>query len=87
MGTSDANWHDQTPAAAENSGMDLTLEQQFDIVRMNNIIDATSDIAELRKIAKSLLEAWQTQRAATNWAISQQTGWVPNGLRNSPIDQ
>lgn len=86
MATAEPNWHDQTPVAAENSGMALTLEQRFDIVRMNNIIDGTSDIAELRKMAKSLLEAWQTQRAATNWAISQQTGWAPNGLRNSPID-
>jgi hypothetical protein len=31
------------------------------------------DPAELQELAKQLLQAWHMQKAATNWAISQQS--------------
>jgi hypothetical protein len=54
--------------------MELTLGQKFEIERFNRAIDTTADLAQLRDIAKQLLQAWHTQKAATNWAIRQQIG-------------
>jgi hypothetical protein len=51
--------------------IELTLNQQFEIERFNRVIDTTADLAQLRDIAKQLLQAWHTQKAATNWAIRQ----------------
>lgn len=89
MATAEPNWQDQISAmkAEATSGMDLTIEQRFDIQRMGMAIDATNDVTQLREIAKQLLETWQTQRAATRWAIAQQTGWSTNGLQDHPVDQ
>jgi len=50
----------------------LTMGQQFEIERFSRAIDATADAAQLRSIAKQLLQAWHTQKAATTWVISQQ---------------
>ena len=36
---------------------------------MNRAIDATADREQLQKIAKQLLHAWQSQRAATDWVM------------------
>ena len=55
----------------------LTVGQQFEIERFSRAIDATADAGELRSIAKQLLQAWHTQKAATNWVISQQIGSRP----------
>jgi len=52
----------------------LSVGQQFEIERFCRAIDATADTGELRSIAKQLLQAWHTQKAATNWVISQQMG-------------
>jgi hypothetical protein len=52
--------------------IELTIGQQFEIERFNRVIDATADPAQLRAVAKQLLQAWHTQKAATNWVISQQ---------------
>jgi hypothetical protein len=52
----------------------LSVGQQFEIERFSRAIDATADTGELRSIAKQLLQAWHTQKAATNWVISQQMG-------------
>ena len=45
-----------------------------EIERFNRAIDATADPEQLRNLAKQLLQAWHTQKAATNWVISQQGG-------------
>lgn len=87
MATTDPSRPNDVSAMTASEGMSLTTEQQFDLVRMGRIIDGTSDVVQLRQIAKELLEAWQTQRAATNWAISQQTGWKANGLQNYPLNR
>ena len=50
----------------------LSVSQQFEIERFSRAIDATQDTGELRSIAKQLLQAWHTQKAATNWVIAQQ---------------
>lgn len=52
--------------------IELTTGQQFEIERFSRAIDATADPAQLRELAKQLLQAWHTQKAATNWVMRQQ---------------
>ena len=52
--------------------VDLSIGQQFEIERFNRAIDATADPEQLRHLAKQLLQAWQTQKAATQWVMTQQ---------------
>jgi hypothetical protein len=54
--------------------MELSIGQQFEIERFSRAIDATADPEALKAIAKQLLQAWHTQKAATNWVIGQQLG-------------
>ncbi|MFM8276105.1 MAG: hypothetical protein ACKN89_03760 [Cyanobium sp.] len=56
------------------SAIELTIGQQFEIERLNRVIDETADPEQLRQLAKQLLQAWHTQKAATNWMISQHAG-------------
>ena len=65
------------------SAIELTLGQQFEIERLNRVIDGTADPDQLRQLAKQLLQAWHTQKAATNWMISQQAG-APFASDSSP---
>lgn len=58
----------------------LTLGQQFELERMTRVIDSTGDAQSLRGLAKQLLQAWQTQRAATEWMMRQQLGSPPSHL-------
>lgn len=60
-----------------NSAIELTLGQKFEIERLNRVIDGTADAEQLRQLAKQLLQAWHTQKAATNWVIYQQSGLPP----------
>lgn len=55
-----------------NGPIELSTGQQFEIERLSRAIDATVDPEELRLVAKQLLRAWQTQKAATHWFIRQQ---------------
>lgn len=55
-----------------NESIALTIGQQFEIERFSRAIDATADADALRSIAKQLLQAWHTQKAATNWVMRQQ---------------
>lgn len=52
----------------------LTLGQKFELERMNRALDATADPEALRSIAKQLLQAWHSQKAATQWVMRQQLG-------------
>ena len=45
----------------------LSVSQQFDIERMNRAIESTIDPQQLQVLAKQLLQAWHSQRAATVW--------------------
>jgi len=55
----------------------LSLGQKFELERMNRAIDATGDPQALRGLAKQLLQAWQSQKAATQWVMRQQLGAPP----------
>lgn len=52
--------------------MGMTINQKFELEKISRVIDATADPQQLQQIAKQLLQAWQSQRAATDWAIRQQ---------------
>jgi hypothetical protein len=58
--------------------IELSVGQQFEIERFSRAIDATADPGKLRNLAKQLLQAWHTQKAATNWVIAQQAGFPPS---------
>ena len=49
----------------------LSVTQQFNIERMNRAIESTLDPQKLQVIAKQLLQAWNSQRAATVWVMRQ----------------
>ena len=49
----------------------LSVAQQFDVERMNRAIESTLDPLKLQVMAKQLLQAWHSQRAATVWVIRQ----------------
>jgi hypothetical protein len=64
----------------------LSLGQQFELERMNRAIESTADLQALQGIAKQLLHAWQSQKAATQWVMRQQLGTppqMPSGLASS----
>ena len=64
----------------------LSLGQQFEIERMNRAIDATCDPEALRGIAKQLLHAWHSQKAATQWVMRQQLGSPPSMAAGLAMD-
>ena len=49
----------------------LSFTQQFDLERMNRAIESTIDPQHLQVLAKQLLQAWHSQRAATAWITRQ----------------
>lgn len=55
----------------------LTLTQQYEAERMSRLIDATTDINELRAISKKLLGAWMLQKSATAWVMRQSIAAPP----------
>ena len=55
----------------------LTLGQKFELERMSRAIDAAADPQVLRGLAKQLLQAWHSQKAATQWVMRQQLGAPP----------
>lgn len=54
--------------------IELSLVQTFEVERLKREIDAQSDPAELRNLAKELLRAWFSEKANTNHLIKQQLG-------------
>lgn len=55
----------------------LSLGQKFELERMSRVIDATVDPQALQGLAKQLLQAWQSQKAATQWVMRQQLDAAP----------
>ena len=49
----------------------LSVTQQFHVERMNRAIESTIDPQQLKVLAKQLLQAWHSQRAATVWVMRQ----------------
>jgi len=66
------------------SQIELSVGQQFEIERFSRAIDANTDAEQLRSLAKQLLQAWHTQKAATNWVIQQQLATSP--AQSTPLD-
>ena len=54
-----------------NGSIQLTTEQQFQIEQFNRALDTTQDPEQLRHLARQLMQAWQTQKAATCWVLKQ----------------
>ena len=54
--------------------LSLSLGQQFELERLSRAIDETQDPQILQNLAKHLLQAWQSQKAATQWVMRQQLG-------------
>ena len=52
----------------------LSIGQHFELERMSRAIDATGDPQALRGLAKQLLQAWHSQKAATQWVMRQHLG-------------
>ena len=49
----------------------LSVSQQLDVERMNRAIESTIDPQQLQVLAKQLLQAWHSQRAAIVWITRQ----------------
>jgi hypothetical protein len=49
--------------------IELSMAQTFEVERLKRDIDAQSDPAALRELAKDLLKAWFSEKALTNQAI------------------
>jgi hypothetical protein len=64
----------------------LTLGQQFELERLTRVIDSTADLQSLQGLAKQLLQAWHSQKAATQWVMRQPLGSPPRiGLDPSSL--
>ena len=70
------------PVRAMSEPLALSLGQQFELERMSRAIDSTNDPQALQGLAKQLLQAWQSQKAATQWVMRQQLG--SSSLTTSP---
>jgi hypothetical protein len=66
--------HQRPAEIAMTEPLSLSLGQQFEIERMSRAIDSTADLQTLQGLAKQLLQAWHSQKAATQWVMRQQLG-------------
>jgi hypothetical protein len=55
----------------------LSLATQFEVAKYTRIIEATTNVADLQKVALKLLEAWVTQKQTTAWVMRQSLGDPP----------
>ena len=53
--------------------MKVALHQQFEMQRLQGVIDRSGDIGELKDLAKQLVDLYFKQKAATALAIDQAT--------------
>lgn len=63
----------------------LSIGQQFELERMSRAIDATGDPQTLRGLAKQLLQAWHSQKAATQWVMRQQLDAPPRVVPSASL--
>lgn len=54
------------------NAMELSMGQRFEMEKMNRAIDGCEDIKELKSLAKTMVSAWMTQKAAIAWMIREQ---------------
>lgn len=55
----------------EQDVLSLSLSQSFERERFGRAIEECNDVAKLREIAGQLLDAYFTQKAATQWVMRQ----------------
>lgn len=60
------------------SAIALTLTQTFELEKMQRAIDSCNNASELKTLAKQLLSAWMTQKAACLWIIRQNNERLPS---------
>lgn len=53
------------------NSIELSFNQAFEQERMTRLIQDTTSVSDLRKMALLFMQGWMTQRAATTWALSQ----------------
>lgn len=51
--------------------LELSIAQSFEKERFTRAIEDSKDIKEIKEIAKTLLNGWFTQRAATQWILRE----------------
>lgn len=73
----------QTPALPP---MQLSLGQSFQKERFTRELKEARDIERIRAVALQLLEAWYTQKAATEWVMRQSLSRPAIVLPDSPGD-
>jgi hypothetical protein len=56
----------------------LSLTQTFELEKMQRSIDSCNDVSELKALAKQLLSAWMTQKAACLWIMRQNNEKLPS---------
>lgn len=56
----------------------LTLTQTFELEKMQRAIDSCDNASELKALAKQLLSAWMTQKAACLWVMRQNNERLPS---------
>lgn len=59
------------PPVRQGKPLEKTLEATFEEARMLQAIDAATDLEELKKVTKSVVQVWFSQKAATRWLIDQ----------------
>ena len=56
----------------------LSLSQTFELEKMQRVIDSCDNASELKALAKQLLSAWMTQKAACLWVMRQNNERLPS---------
>jgi hypothetical protein len=51
--------------------LELSTAQKFELERYRRVIRETEDLAGLKSLAETLFQAWQSQKAATQWLMRQ----------------
>jgi hypothetical protein len=54
------------------NAIELSMGQKFEMEKMSRAIDSCNSVEELQSLAKTLVSAWMTQKAATAWMIREQ---------------
>jgi hypothetical protein len=56
----------------------LSLSQTFELEKMQRVIDSCDNASDLKALAKQLLSAWMTQKAACLWVMRQNNERLPS---------
>ncbi len=56
----------------------FSLSQTFELEKMQRVIDSCDNASDLKALAKQLLSAWMTQKAACLWVMRQNNERLPS---------